>query len=569
MQSKYCFLAVVFILGLAGCDYLDTRVDIGNTQENLDSNYASLFRLGYTPYGYLRHGFNVIDNNIMAAVSDEAEQTSAQSAAQLFNNGSWNRYRNPLDVYANHYKGIRTALFFLDYSADYREKLAFNRDTISGGSEYYWLDVEDARWMRAEANILLAWFYFDLIKRYGDVPFVNRVLAETDNANLPRTSTHVIVDSIVARIDSNVAALQPNWKSRDNSKEGRLTTGAALALKSRILLYAASPLNNPDNDLQKWQQAAKAANDLIQLKASVWDKDAGTMITTNDPAYTLSDSYRQLFLESNSVNDGEIIWAIRLGPASGMEEANYPIGTPGGNSGVTPSHNLVAAYEHTAQADASHPYANRDPRLRFSIVTNNDTWNGRTIETWLGGRDSWSHPNTSRTGYYLKKFMLDNLDIQHGETRNRNWIVFRYAEILLNYAEAMNEAYGPDDPQNYALTARQAVNMIRGRADVKMPPVDVALGDQPAMKAAIKHERRIELAFEEHRYWDLIRWKDGAELNKPIVGIRAAKTGEGTYSYTETNVENRVFVAPKMYYFPIPDAEIVKSNGVLTQNPEW
>ena len=572
MQFKYYFLAILLVSGITGCDYLDQQIYSSITRKNLESNYTYLAQLGYAPYTYLRHGFTVIDNNIMAAVTDEAEQTAPWSQAQFYNNGSWNAYFNPLDVYRNNYGGIRTAHFFLDYSDDYKNKLMVNRDTIASPSTGYWQDVENIEWLRAEANILIAWFYFDLIKRYGGVPLVEKALDIDDNTDLPRADFNRIVEYIVSKIDENKNQLYGNWKSRDVNRDGRFTLGAALALKSRILLYAASPLYNESADLKKWEDAAKAANDVIQLQKWVWTSGGafGTTTITDDKAYVLAGNYRQLFQETASVTDDEIIWSIRLGQTPAMEQLNYPIGTPGGNSGVTPSHNLVSAYEYTGAPDPDDPYKNRDPRLSASIVVNNSSWNGRTIEIWQDGRDSWNNTNASRTGYYLKKFLVENLDITHGEQRARNWIVFRLAEILLNYAEAMNEAYGPDnDPLNYGMTAREAVNTVRGRTSVEMQPVDVAASDQTGMREKIKHERRIELAFEDHRYWDLRRWKDGAELGKPLLGIRATKVGDDVFSYSVITVEERAFDTAKMYYFPVLDEEIRKSKGILTQNPGW
>jgi hypothetical protein len=251
-----------------------------------------------------------------------------------------------------------------------------------------------------------------------------------------------------------------------------------------------------------------------------------------------------------------------------MEKMNYPIGTPGGKSGVTPSQNLASAYEYKGTPDPANPYTNRDPRLYYSIVTNNSVWNGRTIETWDGGHDAATLPNTSRTGYYLKKFLNNNLNLVQNGTKLRSWIIFRYGEIVLDYAEAMNEAYGPDNDNGYGLTARQAVDLIRSRPGVAMPLV--VAGNQSEMRSKIKQERRIELAFEDHRYWDLLRWKDaGQVLNLPLTGIKAVKNPDNTFSYSEFVVENRKFIAPQMYVYPIPQTEISKSKGILIQNPGW
>jgi len=152
----------------------------------------------------------------------------------------------------------------------------------------------------------------------------------------------------------------------------------------------------------------------------------------------------------------------------------------------------VSDYEYTGVPDPANPYANRDPRLGFTIVTNNSTWNARTINEAPGGTDDMKNANTSRTGYYLKKFINDGLNLVQGATVTHNWPVFRYGEVLLEYAEAMNEAYGPDNNNGYALTARQALNMVRARTTVAMPPVVAA--DQAAFRTAVKHERIIELA---------------------------------------------------------------------------
>jgi len=553
MKKKYLFIAFGVVINFIGCNFLDTKIDTNLTQENIDSDYSKLIYIGYAPYTFLRNGFNSIDGNIDAVISDEAEQTATAASSQFFNNGSWDAYYNPMDIYTPDYKGIRAANYFLEYSVDYKEKLALNRDTLSDGGAKYHEDVNNIRWMRAEVHILRAYFYFELITRYGGVPLVEQTLSNSDNLNLSRTNYDDIVDFIVTEIDQNKDQLQDNWKTYDVNRDGRFDRGAALALKARVLLYAASPLHNENNDITKWVKAAEAAYDVINLNR-----------------YTLNDSYRDLFLKTNSATSKEVIWAIRNGNSNNMESQNYPIGTSGGHSGVTPSQNLVDAYEYLGNPNPTDPYANRDPRLAASVVTNNSTWTGRTIEIRLGGRDSGDNINSSRTGYYLKKFLVDNMDLLHGETQIHNWIVFRYAEILLNYAEAMNEAYGPDDNNRYSLTAREAINIVRNRLGVSMPPVDVAIGDKTAMRGKIKHERRIELAFEGHRYWDLLRWKDAEnELNKPLEGIKATKNDDGSFSYEKFNVENRKFIAPKMYFFPIPNNEIIKSGGTLVQNPGW
>lgn len=549
MKIKYT-LVIAFACLSIGCDPLDTKEDTMLTPENLESDYNKLQSLGYAAYTSVTSGFYVIDSNIGAAMSDEAANTKTSSSVKLFNEGTWNQYNNPDNVYSKCYEGIRAANFFLDYSINYKEQLVHNRDTLSDNGLAYQRSVKNIEWMRAEAHVLRAYYYFELIKRYGDVPLVKEVIDPKDNVILPRSDFDEIVDYLVSEIDLVVDDLQADWNIEDKARDGRFTKGAAMALKSRILLYAASPLNNPSGDIEKWKAAAQAAYDVIALNQ-----------------YSLDANYRTMFLEANSINSKEMIMVYRHGAVDYFERANYPVGTPGGNSGVTPSQNLVDAYEYKGTPNPNNPYDNRDPRLGYSIVTNNSSWNGRTMEIFAGGKDDPKNTNASRTGYYLKKFLIDNLNLTQGEKRIHNWVMFRYGEILLNYAEAMNEAYGPDNDNDYGISARQAIDMIRSRTGVEMPPVIASSKND--MQDKIKHERRIELAFEGHRFWDLLRWKD-AELymNAPLRGISITRSGN-SFSYQDFIVEKRTFDKSKMYRYPIPYTEVVKSGGILTQNSNW
>lgn len=560
MKKTYLLLLLTACSATA-CEVLDTMVDSYTTQENLDTEYAKVLEVGFAPYGYLRNGLSELDDNLAAAKSDEAVQTSRSASVRFFNNGSWSAYTNPDNPYESFYKGIRAANYFLDYSRDYKRMLANARDTISDNGTAYRRDVENAGYLRAEAHVLKAYYYFELIKRYGGVPLYKEV--PIDGTFLPRAEYDEVVEYIVSQIDYALDSLAPDW-TRHSSYDGRFNLGSALALKSRVLLYAASPLNTSgrtpeltgDQITQRWVRAAEAADAVITLNR-----------------FSLSPGYADLFT-GNTASNPEIILSRRSSPSNSLERANYPIGTPGGNSGLTPSQNLVDAYEYTGAPVADNPFANRDPRLSSTVVTHNSTWNGRTIDITANGLDSYLTVNSSRTGYYLKKYLTDELVLTQEQTAMHQWIYFRYAEILLNYAEAANEAWGPDDGSHTAsgLTARQALDQVRGRASVGLGGVDLAkyegATDKERMRAAVKAERRVELAFEDHRYWDLLRWNNGTVLAEPVEGIRAADNGDGTFRYERFKVEERVF-DEKMYRYPIPYQEISKSKGVVTQNAGW
>ena len=537
----------------AGCNLLETKEDLYLTDEMLATRRYQMFDMGYKAYSNIPYGFSMIDGNLFAAVSDEAQYVTTFSATQRFNEGSWNAFYNPNDCYTKYYNGIYDVHYYLENSTDYKHILGMNRDTMnSSGKDSYYEDIKDVKLLRAEAHVLKAYYYFELAKRYGGVPIIDKTYQNMEEANVPRATFDDVVNKIVNEIDGSKDELVDDWgKAGMIAKAGRLTKPAALAIKSRALLYAASPQFNPSNSKAKWAAAATAAYQIINMGI-----------------FSLNSSYSNLFITDATNTSSETIWAIRSGQTNDLERKNYPIGTPGGGTGIAPSHNLVADYEHKGPV-TSDIYANLDPRFYATVLKNGDSWNGRTLKIYSGGTDDPKNKNASPTGYYLKKFLIENLNLTNDAKQIRSWIAFRYAEILLNYAEAMNEAYGPDINNGYSMTARGAVDAIRARFGVGMPPVNVTVGDVVGMREAIKHERQIELAFEDHRYWDLRRWDDAKTvLNEPIMGINVANNG-GNFTYTPFEVAKRVFVAPKMNLFPIPQSEIVKTMGILKQNPGW
>jgi hypothetical protein len=545
----------ILIMVITGCkkDFLDTKIDTSLTKEQITANYGSIFNFAVAPYIYLgevSNGFNAIDGNLFAVCTDEAVQTiPAIFGANLFAQGTYSSYNNPVDVYRTCYTGIRAANFFLENYTDYKSFLALNRDTISDDGISYNRDVKYIGYYMAEAHALRAYYYYELIKRYGGVPLVTKTLSADDNTSIARSEFKDVVNYIISEIDLVKNDL---WDTIDVESKGRISMPIALTIKLKALILDASPLHNPNNEVERWQKAAAAANEIIALNR-----------------YSLDKSYQAMFTSDKTVKSDESIWEYRLNTTNALEISNYPINTPGGKNEITPSHNLVEAYEYISTPDPSDIYAGRDPRLGYSIVYNNSNWNNRNIQMWKGGSDDYTGSNVSRTGYYLKKFMNDNLDLVKNDKKQRSWIIFRYADVLLNYAEAMNEAYGPDNNNGYSMTAREAVNMVRSRPGVKMP--DVSASTLEEMRDKIKHERRIELAFEGHRYWDLLRWKDAeVALNTAITGVIPTINPDSvTFNYSVQNIEPRVFEAPKMYYFPIPYNEIYISDGVVEQNPGW
>lgn len=537
----------------AGCgDFLDTSLDQNETGESIETTRGTLWKFGNAFYTPIFYGYSALDSNLFAAATDEAHQTKVQCDASYFNKGVINANLNPLSsLYTDCYEGIRAANFFLDYTANGKGEymVGMNRDTINDRPNYE-RDLASLGWYRAEAHVARAYYYAELIRRYGGVPIVESQYAA--GRFIPRSTYDEVVDYIVREIDDHKDKLAVDWTSF-SERNGRFTLGAALAIKARVLLYAASPLHNPDKKLEPWKKAAAAAYEIIVHPAL---------------NYSLDGDYGAYFQGNRSLSSPETIYVVRREQSNTMERNNYPIATPGGASGVTPTQNLVEAYEYVGEPVAGDPYANRDPRLAASVVTNGSTWNGRVIDQSAGGADDMSAPNASKTGYYLRKFLTDNLNLTQDAKAQHNWVAYRYAEVLLNYAEAMNEAYGPDQaPDGYTLTALDALQLVRDRASLQLPAVRASSREE--FRRAVKHERRIELAFEDHRYWDLVRWKDAMEvLNQPVRGVKVARTGENTWSYEETEVAARSF-QERNYYMPFTRSEVVNSNNTLKQNPGY
>lgn len=554
---------------LSSCNpILDREMMLTMTEKQALESYDVAQKRVNGLYTYLPNGFSPVGGAMMAAASDEAEYSVASSSVHMFNNGSWNPLNNPDNVWTYYYQGIRQATLFLE-TADQINMERYKLDP-QNQADYEMRMANIERW-KYEARFLRAYFYSELVKRYGGVPLANELMdMDTDYRNIPRNTLQECIDFIVDECGQVAPNLPAVYQASDM---GRVTRGAALALKSRILLYAASELfNNPvwaqgydrkdlislsGTDRQaRWENAAKAAGEVL------WGADVA------EAGYKLSGNYQNLF---RSFSDNEIILVRRNGYDSSFEKSNYPIGADQATGGTAPSGNLVDAYETTGgrtftwkdPSMAARPYENRDPRFAATIMPNNSTFQGRPVECWEGGADGPDKNNASRTGYYLLKYVDPELKLLQGQSAIHSWIIIRLGEIYLNYAEAMNEAYGPDAKGIYGKSAREAVNEVRGR--VGMP--DVVADSKEEMREKIRHERRVELAFEDHRFWDVRRWMTAQDdLNVPLKGVKVTRLSYNSFEYQSVEVENRSFKR-SMYFYPIPQNELNITGW--PQNPLW
>ncbi|MGB3104462.1 RagB/SusD family nutrient uptake outer membrane protein [Sphingobacterium siyangense] len=415
--------------------------------------------------------------------------------------------------------------------------------------------IEQKNRLTGEVYFLRAYAYFDLIRHYGGVPLIDKVYGLNDESfEVQRNTFAEGIDFILKDIEKAISLLPSNYKETTKNI-GRATSTAAYALKSRALLYAASTLHNPTNDKAKWTAAANASKEAIEFSEK------------NGFAIYQNADYKKVFTEKRNV---EVLFDYNFSnvPGGGLDIVCQP-NSYGGWSVYTPSQTMVDAFElvngklpsdPASGYDPQNPYVNRDPRFYANILYNGALFRGTPVEIFAGGKDSQQGDqgwNATETGYHWRKYMSETIRFG-SEASNQNWIIFRLAELYLNYAEALQEL-GEDN------LAKTYINKIRSRESVKMPVI-TETGE--ALKTRIRHERQVELCFESHRIYDVRRWKIAMETdNKPLMGVTVTKKADGTFVYTAKTVRTRVF-KEAYYLFPISRAEINR-NKLLTQNPSY
>ena len=556
---RYVFvsMAVGSAFTLCSCnDFLDREEDsfIDKTA-TFDSYNRTKQYLTYA-YSLLPEGLNRFSGDaLLGAATDDACFAIESSNIQQFNNGSWNALSNPDNVWDRYFAGIAKCCTLLENSN--HVNLDISRLDPAKRVEYE-NNLKDIRMWRAEAHFLRAYFNFELLKRYGPIPIIKSTLdINKDYSDTPRPTMKEVVEFIANDCDMAADSLELTpWRNM-NDAFGRATKGAALALKSRLLLYAASPLYvdfgdideaNKPSDATLWKAAADAAKAVIDLNQ-----------------YALAPAYDDLF--KNDFQNKEYIFVRRYPSNSDFEKSNFPV-SYGGKGGTNPSQNLIddyemldgTAFDWSDPVKAAHPFENRDERLLATVLMNGVLFKGKRVATYPGGADAMPNPNATKTGYYLRKFLNENVNIQTGGGSDGHVVpLFRLAEIYLNYAEALNE-YDPTNPDIAVY-----LNKIRGR--VSLPDVPSGL-TQEQMRTLIHHERRVELAFEEHRFWDVRRWKVASStLGAPVKGVKITQDDAGNFTYSPVQVEQRVF-QPKMYWYPIPQSEVLKLHH-WEQNKGW
>ena len=574
------------VIGLAGCDHdiLDNTPLTEISENDIWNDPALVEAYVNARYNHVGHGWT---ETMESSVVDETAHTASRGCEPI----------NQGYVSASDLGRMNGAWYGWDYRAwsTEWEQIANCNIFFERIGQVPFEDESYRNQMIGEVRFIRVLTYWDLIRRWGGLPIITKSFTINDQEeilNQTRASYKDCIDFLIGQLDSAVTELPARYIA--SGDQGRATSVAALSLKSRILLYAASDLMNEGvtNELigyldpasDRWAKAAKAAQEAIELALDngyvLYDKYGDDVKT----------KYRQLFLEPLN---SEIIFS-RQGTASSegenlsyMDQVNGPNGY-GGWGGACPLQEFVDAFEMADgtefdwnnEDEAANPFENRDGRFYACVLYDGAPWHGRNVETFyatelaangdttvLGegngkdtkyGNDSW---NTSVTGYYLGKYVDESYVYNSWNFANpKDWIWLRLGEQYLNLAEALCET-GDE------VGAREAVNVIRDRARMPRIGSDVTGAD---LLQRIRNERRVELCFEEHRYCDVRRWKLGEEyLDQTVHGIDIYKWTDGTKTYLPGNkvVEHRKFYG-RMYWLPIPQTEIDKNPNIV-QNPGY
>ena len=502
---------------------------------------------------------NEFENNsayFLAGATDEAQYALETGAVNNYINGGWSAANPYSRTWTKCYTAIADVCMYLERL----DKADITEWQYNSNYENW---VQQMELFPYELRFLRAYFYFELFRSYGDVPLVTTTLTNAQANTITRTPADEIVKFIVDELDAVAPYLPVSYVTEVNSEVGRATRVAAYALKARTLLYAASPLFNPSNDKTKWAAAAEACKFILD-NASIW----GLKLSNYGNIWGHDAFYNQ-----------ELIFGLGRGEFNSFEMANYPIGVENGSSGNCPTQSFVDQYEYQDNGEtfaqrypgsidlkAVNPYEGLDPRFALTVVRNGDEWptNGsqkKAIEIFQGGFNAAPKYGATPTGYYLKKYVdgscVTTADNQ--TTRRHTWILFRLGEFYLDYAEAVFNATGSANDATYGLTANEAVNVLRARPSVNMPAFNE---DGEAWVARYERERMVELAFENHRFWDVRRWKKGPQYFRAIQVANISANLQLTRSTVTRQWDD------KYYFYPIPQSEL-KKNPNLTQNAGW
>lgn len=479
------------------------------------------------------------DHDLYDNITDESRNFWGGAPRNIVQ-GQWFADNNPMDYWA--YNAVRRTNMFL----------AKVDDSV--------LEGEEKSSLTGQVKFLRAKLYFDMVKRYGGVPIITEPQGLDDDLFVKRSTTDESFAFIIKEMEEAIDLLPETYGDR-SVDVGKINKHAAKAFLGRIWLFWASPLYNPDNKAERWEAAAAINKEVIESNV-----------------YRLHDNFRRIMLDKNNEEEIFSVQFLKTLREHGWDSWAMPDSRSRQDaSRRSPVQELVDAFEMkngksiddpTSGYNPADPYINRDPRFDATLIVNGSVFGfqGMPVYTYVGGEDGINIPYQTVTGYLMRKGTDEtNQDYYGGSGSDQNWIELRFAEVLLNYAEAKNESLAAPDPGVY-----EAVEKIRERAGLSPYQLPAGLTKEQ-MREKIRHERYIELSFEQKRYWDLRRWKTAVSVlnGKQFGAMYITKHDNGSYTYEVKPVDGVPCVfQEKMYFMPIPQRELEK-NPNLEQNNDW
>lgn len=584
MKSTLFYILAAAII-FSGCKKILSPADENNRGLSDIYNDAA-FAEGLLLNGYVRlplGGYSFSD-----VATDDAVSNNPNNNYRLMATGNWSSINNPMDQWTGSFAAIQ----YLNLILAEADKVTW---AISG---QFTKEMFNDR-MKGEAHGLRALFMYFLLQAHGGwstdnkllgVPILTTPQDGKSDFRTPRHTFEECVQQIYRDLDLAESYLPLDFVNISSSNEipakyagkttvadynrvfgaynaQRITTRIVKGIRAKISLLAASPAFSQGTTVT-W---AKAADDA----ASVLDLTGGVPgMADNGVYWYASRNAGEINGLSAGLNPKEVLWRGNVGDGNNLERDNYPP-TLYGNGRVNPTQNLVDAFpmangypvsDPNSGYNPNNPYSNRDPRLALYIVVNESKVgpNGSTIYTKVGAtNDGLNAISTStRTGYYLRKLLREDVNLNPASTNTQKHYVpyIRYTDLFLAYAEAANEAWGPEGKGSHNYSARDVIAAIRKRAGIVQPDNYLAsVTTQEDMRTLIRNERRLELCFEGSRFWDLRRWKEN--LTAPAKGVSINNN-----VYTISTIENRQY-ADYMYYGPLPYNDVLKQD--LLQNKGW
>lgn len=608
MKTRNIIFYLIGLLALTSCDDMFEPTDENNRQLDAmyeESNYAH----GLLMYAYDRLPYITTCQTDVA--TDDAVTNVKSNDYKNMTTGAWTAENNPMSQWNGCKDGIQYANLFLTVV----DKVNWAQSAKS--KQQMFVDR-----MKGEALALRAILYYHLLQAHGGyaedgklygVPLLTAPEDGSSDFNQPRALFSECVKQCFADCDSAIALLPYDYVDISDTIQipvkyralgaqvsaynlvlgqkarGLISGKVAEAVKAQIALLASSPAFSDQSGVTSEEAAKYCAAVLKHIEGAKGLDPTGNIW------------YRNKAKIDNSTEMAEIIWRLDRGAGSRDQElANFPPSLFGSGQ-VNPSQNLVDAFpmlngypitdKQNSGYNEQDPYTNRDPRLALAVIYNGVTYKGTVICTGVNMPNAegktvdnldGTDPNTTLTGYYMAKLLRDDVVCDPSGPASKYHIFprIRYTELFLAYAEAANEAWGPTDDKYGVGSAYDIIKAIRERAGLGKSPMGQPLpegdayleackGDKAKMRELIRNERRIELCFENKRFWDLRRWK--MPLNETVQGMRITldpnKT-DGSLIYTRFNVEERKFDSSYQWYGPLPMDECLKWSK-LDQNKDW